>query len=167
MQGRGDGLEAAVGAVTVGFPTRFGQTTAALVEADGLAGQVNGVGELSDQHSLDLPLDLVARRKVYGRSMEIQLLYFDGCPHWEVTDERLAVIAAERPDITLTRHLVETFDEAERVGFHGSPSILIDGVDPFAAADAGAGMACRVYQTPDGPSGAPTVEQLRAAVAHP
>jgi len=55
------------------------------------------------------------------------------------------------------RHLVETFDEAERVGFHGSPSILIDGVDPFADAGAGAGigLACRINQTPDGPAGAP------------
>lgn len=99
--------------------------------------------------------------------MEIQLQYFDGCPHWRVADERLAVIAAERPDITVTRHLVLTNEEAERAGFHGSPTILIDGVDPFAGMDAGVGMACRVYQTPDGPSGAPTLEQLRAAVARP
>lgn len=100
--------------------------------------------------------------------MEIILQYFDGCPNWEVAEERLAVIAAERPDVTVTRHLVETFDEAERVGFHGSPSILIEGVDPFANAnaDAGVGLACRIYQTPDGPAGAPTLEQLRAAVAH-
>lgn len=98
--------------------------------------------------------------------MEITLQYFDGCPNWKVADERLAEIAAERPDVTVTRHLVETFDEAERVGFHGSPSVLVDGVDPFADAGAGVGLACRIYQTPDGPAGAPTLEQLRAATAH-
>lgn len=97
--------------------------------------------------------------------MEIVLQYFDGCPNWKVAEERLDVIAAERPDIAVTRQLVETFDEAERVGFHGSPSILIDGVDPFADPDAGVGLACRIYRTPDGPAGAPTLEQLRAAIA--
>ena len=61
-------------------------------------------------------------------------------------------------------HLVETLEEAERVGFHGSPSILVDGVDVFAEPDAGVGLSCRVFRTPDGLAGAPTLEQLRAAV---
>lgn len=91
-------------------------------------------------------------------------MYFDGCPSWKVADERLRVIAAERPGITLTRHPVDSIDEAQRVGFHGSPSILIDGVDVFAEPDAGVGLACRVYATPDGPAGAPTLDQLRTAV---
>ncbi|NMM30992.1 MAG: thioredoxin family protein [Cellulomonas sp.] len=96
--------------------------------------------------------------------MDISLLYFDGCPNWKTTAERLTVIAAERPEITVIRHLVETVEDAERVAFHGSPSILIDGVDPFAGA--GVGLACRIYQTPQGPAGSPTLEQLRSAVAH-
>lgn len=91
-------------------------------------------------------------------------MYFDGCPNWKVADERLAQVAAERPDITLTRRQVHTIVEAERVGFHGSPSILVNGADAFADSDAGIGLACRVYATPDGPAGAPTLEQLRAAI---
>lgn len=98
--------------------------------------------------------------------MNIDLLYFDDCPNWKIVDERLAVIAAERPDLTVTHHLVETAEEAERRSFHGSPSILLDGVDLFADADAGVGLSCRVYQTSDGPAGAPTAEQLRRAIAH-
>lgn len=97
--------------------------------------------------------------------MDITLLYFDDCPNWRVADERLAAIAAERADLKVTRHLVDTLEEAERVGFHGSPSILVDGVDVFAGPDAGVGLSCRVYRTPDGLAGAPTVEQLRAALA--
>jgi hypothetical protein len=99
--------------------------------------------------------------------MEIVLQYFDGCPNWKVAREHLEAIAAERPDITMTRQLVETFDEAERAGFRGSPSILVDGTDPFADPDAGVGLACRIYQTPDGPAGAPTLDQLRTAVSQP
>lgn len=98
--------------------------------------------------------------------MNIDLLYFDDCPNWKVADERLASIAAEQPDVTVTHHLVESAEEAERWGFHGSPSILLDGVDVFAGADAGVGLSCRVYQTVEGPAGVPTVEQLRAAIAH-
>ncbi len=97
--------------------------------------------------------------------MDIALLYFDDCPNWKVVDERLSEIAAERADLTVTRHLVETLEEAERVGFHGSPSILVDGVDVFADPEAGVGLSCRVYRTPAGLAGAPTVEQLRAALA--
>jgi hypothetical protein len=97
--------------------------------------------------------------------MDITLLYFDDCPNWRVADERLAAIAAERTDLKVTRHLVDTLEEAERVGFHGSPSILVDGVDVFAEPDAGVGLSCRVYRTPDGLAGAPTMEQLRAAFA--
>ncbi len=97
--------------------------------------------------------------------MDIALLYFDECPNWKVAEERLVAIAAERTDLTVTRHLVNTVVEAERVGFHGSPSILVDGVDVFAEAGAGAGLSCRVYRTPDGLAGAPTVEQLQAALA--
>lgn len=60
---------------------------------------------------------------------------------------------------------VVTQDEAERVGFHGSPSILIDGVDAFASAGDTVGLACRVYSTIEGLTGSPTLEQLREAIA--
>lgn len=71
--------------------------------------------------------------------------------------------AAERPDVVVTRHRVETVEEAERRGLHGSPSILGDGVDVFAEPGAGVGLSCRVYRTPDGIAGVPTMEQLRGA----
>lgn len=97
--------------------------------------------------------------------MDIDLLYFEGCPSWKVADERLAVIAADRPDLRVTRRAVETVEEAERLGFHGSPSILLDGVDVFAEPGATAGLSCRIYRTPAGPAGAPTIEQLRELVS--
>jgi hypothetical protein len=97
--------------------------------------------------------------------MVVTLQYFTGCPSWQVADERLAQLATERPDLTVRYQLVETVEDAERVGFHGSPSIVVDGVDVFDGPDAGVGLACRLYQTPDGPAGAPTLDQLRAALA--
>lgn len=50
------------------------------------------------------------------------------------------------------------------VGFTGSPTILINNRDLFAIHGAEPGLACRVYPTPDGLRGVPTVEQLLTAL---
>lgn len=99
--------------------------------------------------------------------MEITLLYFDDCPNWNDTDQHLQQLQNEYPDLTVTHRVVDSPEEAERVGFLGSPSVLVDGVDPFADPDAPVGLSCRVYQTPDGPAGSPTLNQLRTAISAP
>jgi len=97
--------------------------------------------------------------------MDVTLLYFEGCPHWTIADERLRLVAVDRPDITVRHQLVETPEQAARVGFLGSPSIQVDGVDPFAGPGAQVGLMCRLYPTPDGFQGVPTLDQIRAALA--
>ncbi|MCE0459491.1 thioredoxin family protein (plasmid) [Curtobacterium sp. C1] len=97
--------------------------------------------------------------------MEITLQYFDGCPNWEATAERLAVIAAEHPAVTVLRQRIATQEEAEAADFRGSPTLLINGSPLFPAPDAPAGLSCRVYLTPAGLAGSPTLEQLRDAIA--
>ncbi|MDX2377618.1 thioredoxin family protein [Microbacterium sp. LRZ72] len=97
--------------------------------------------------------------------MEITLQYFDGCPNWEVLDNRLAEAVDGQSDVRVTRQLVETAEDAERLGFHGSPTVLIDGVDPFSDEHATVGLACRVFRTPAGFAGSPTVTQLRVAIS--
>lgn len=96
--------------------------------------------------------------------MDVTLLYFDDCPNWKVADERLAVVTARRPDITVNHQRVSTLDEAERVGFLGSPSIHVDGVDAFAQPGAQVSLSCRRFATPEGYAGAPTLEQLQVAL---
>lgn len=93
----------------------------------------------------------------------VQLLYFDGCPNWRLMEARLGVLAAEL-GFDVEQVLVESEEDAERWAFHGSPSVLIDGRDPFAPAGAAVGLACRIYSTPSGVHGSPTLEQLRAAI---
>ena len=94
--------------------------------------------------------------------MDVELLYFDDCPNWRVADRHLESLAVELGGITVKYHTVDTPEEAVLVGFRGSPTILLDGVDPFAsAADPVGGLSCRVYETPNGPAGSPTIEQLR------
>jgi len=50
---------------------------------------------------------------------------------------------------------------AERAECRGSPTILIDGRDPFATGAEPIGMSCRVFRTEDGPQGPPTEAQPR------
>jgi hypothetical protein len=97
--------------------------------------------------------------------MRITIRYFDGCPHWQMADARLReVLASKSLDPRIEHELVSTPEEAERLRFPGSPTILIDGVDPFPAEEAGFGLTCRVYRTPAGQEGSPSVEQILAAL---
>lgn len=93
----------------------------------------------------------------------LALLYFPDCPNWSLAEERLREVAA-RFGLPIEHRLVTTQDEAERVSFRGSPTILIDGVDPFAEGDEQVGLSCRLYRTPDGYAGSPTLEQIAAAL---
>jgi glutaredoxin len=96
--------------------------------------------------------------------VNVTLLFFDDCPNWRVANDRLRTLAREFTDVIVTHHRVDTPDEATRVGFRGSPTILIDGVDHFATdSDPVGDLSCRVFATPDGPAGSPTLDQLRRA----
>ena len=100
--------------------------------------------------------------------MQVKVLYFDDCPNWSVARRRLyealgAAGLADRVEVSYQR--VETAEEAERVGFRGSPTILVDGRDPWAEGAAISGLSCRIYRTEHGPDGAPSVAQLAEALA--
>lgn len=99
--------------------------------------------------------------------MQVQLLYFDGCPHRADAEEHLrrALRATGQEDVEIEHVLVTTPEDAERWHFTGSPTVLIDGADPFREPDATPGLSCRVYRTDDGASGAPTVHQLTDVLA--
>ena len=76
---------------------------------------------------------------------EVAFQYFRGCPNWKTTHERLEE-AIEDLAVTIEMQLVESPEEAAAVGSRGSPTVLIDGIDPFADPDTPAAgtLACRV-----------------------
>jgi hypothetical protein len=96
--------------------------------------------------------------------MDVTLQYFDGCPSWRTTDQHLRTLADEF-DLRLSYREVTSPDEAAELGFRGSPTVLVGGRDPFGAEGEPVGFACRIYRTPEGPAGSPTLDQLRAALA--
>jgi len=95
---------------------------------------------------------------------DVTLLYFDDCPHWRLVDRRLRSLAEEL-GFALSHQVIDTPEAAEEWSFRGSPTILVDGRDPFARGDEPVGLSCRIYTTPDGDSGAPSEDQLRAVLA--
>ena len=99
--------------------------------------------------------------------MTIELLYFDGCPNSAVAEERLraALHRVGRGDVVVDRVHVYSPEHAERLGFTGSPTIRVNGHDPFATGNENVGYACRVYAGPGGRSGSPTVEQFMEVLA--
>ncbi len=86
-------------------------------------------------------------------TMQVEILYFDGCPGYESLLPRLTELLAEHtPGATLTLRAVESVEAAEEQRFLGSPSVRINGRDVEPAADArdDFGLKCRLYSTAEG-----------------
>ncbi len=90
------------------------------------------------------------------------LLYFDGCPNWQMARDRLqqAVDRLGAANVAVEHRRVTSAEAAERLAFRGSPTILVDGQDVLADANAPVGLSCRVYRTDAGLEGAPSIEEL-------
>jgi hypothetical protein len=98
--------------------------------------------------------------------MKVEVLYFDGCPTYRAAHKTLAEVVCEeglQAEVELVA--VNTDEEARRLRFPGSPTIRVDGRDLFPTpAREDWRLGCRVYATPEGLKGSPTVEMLREAL---
>ena len=74
---------------------------------------------------------------------------------------RLAEVLGD--DSTVEMRCVADAGDAEREHLNGSPTILIDGIDPFGVAPT-ASWSCRLFDTESGPAGVPSLTQLRTAL---
>lgn len=94
--------------------------------------------------------------------MQIDLLYFEGCPSWQIGLDNLnAALIAEGIQAKIHLVNVETNSQAEHLKFLGSPTFQIDGVDLWPEERTNYILSCRVYATPKGIQGSPTVDMLR------
>jgi hypothetical protein len=64
--------------------------------------------------------------------MHLTVLAVEDCPNAPVLAERLAAVLAGREGISVSREVISDEGAAARWGMHGSPTLLIDGADPFA-----------------------------------
>lgn len=98
--------------------------------------------------------------------MELTLLTVPACPSAAAFEERLTAALDGLPGAVLRRREVADEGEAARLGMHGSPTLLINGVDPFAAPGEAPSLSCRLYRDAAGRAGpAPSVQALRQALA--
>jgi hypothetical protein len=97
--------------------------------------------------------------------MQLTVLAVPGCPNAPVLEDRLAAVLDGRAGVWVSHQVVSEEGEAARWGMHGSPTLLIDGVDPFAGPGQPPSMSCRLYRDETGQlSGAPSAGQLRQAI---
>jgi predicted DsbA family dithiol-disulfide isomerase len=97
--------------------------------------------------------------------MQLTVLAVPDCPNAAVLNQRLAAVLGGWADVSVAHQVISDENEAARWGMRGSPTLLIDGSDPFAGPEDPPGMSCRLYRDEDGQlSGAPSAGQLRQAI---
>jgi len=98
--------------------------------------------------------------------MELTLLTVPACPNAAAFEERLAAVLAEYHGIAVHRREISDERAAAQAGMHGSPTLLINGADPFALPGQEPSLSCRIYRDAEGrPVPAPPAEALRQALA--
>lgn len=97
--------------------------------------------------------------------MRIELLVVADCPNEDAAADLIrAAVAETGVHADVTRTIITSQEQAHERAFVGSPTILLDGSDPFAPTEAPIALACRLYTTPDGLRGVPALRDLRQAL---
>lgn len=94
--------------------------------------------------------------------MKVEVFYFEGCPNHKPAVERVRSVMKEQGIATkLAEVEVANAQAAKAVGFLGSPTIRVNGldIDPASRSATEAGFACRCYA-----GGLPSEDMIRAAL---
>jgi hypothetical protein len=95
-----------------------------------------------------------------GDPASLEVLHVPDCPNVRPLLDHLSQVN----DPPVVTRVVST--DAVRFGMTGSPTLLVDGVDPFPAGECG--LSCRLYRNESGaPVAVPSIQQLRAALNRP
>ena len=99
----------------------------------------------------------------------VEIWAWSGCPSHEAAAEQVAATLAElgHAGVAVGLRWVETDDEARRLGFVGSPTVVVAGRDVLPPPpDTPAALTCRIYHHRDGRvSPLPDADDLREALA--
>lgn len=98
--------------------------------------------------------------------MKIELLHIGDCPNTAnaLNQVGTALAALGRQDLTVRLRPIRSPADTAGTGFAGSPTITVDGTDMFPGAAPTTELACRIYPTPNGMAGVPTVDQVTEAL---
>jgi hypothetical protein len=98
--------------------------------------------------------------------MDVEVLIIVGCPYAVAVDDLLRRLLDEAglAETTVRTTVIMTQDDAELRTFPGSPTVLLDGNDAYPEPGLSPALACRIYQTSDGPRSLPEEGLLREAI---
>jgi hypothetical protein len=99
--------------------------------------------------------------------VKIEVLYFGGCPNHKPAVEQVRIaLRFAGVDAPIEEVEVEDPAMAQKIGFLGSPSIRVDGLDvePEARTLKEFSFSCRTYSSNGRRLGLPSIELIRKAV---
>ncbi len=99
--------------------------------------------------------------------MTIDILYVCECPNFPPAVESVRqALQEEHASATINEIPVEEEEMATALGFLGSPTIRVNGVDvePSARAARSFGICCRTYVSGGSRRGAPSIDLIRQAI---
>jgi hypothetical protein len=96
----------------------------------------------------------------------VELLAVEECPHLEQARRDLeSVLGGGILETPIQLILVGSADDAEFLGFQGSPTIRVNGDDVVPQPDLPVALGCRIYRDAEGrATGSPPIESIKAAV---
>jgi len=95
-------------------------------------------------------------------TVTVEVLVFDGCPHAEAALDMARRVAGRMGSSVVVAQVdVNTAERAESVGFMGSPSLRVNGVDIEGKTASAGRLCCRTYE---GGGGVPAEWLLEASV---
>ncbi|MGP4033511.1 hypothetical protein [Pseudarthrobacter sp. 1C304] len=96
--------------------------------------------------------------------MDYELRIIAGCPNSApALDLFRQALAAENAAGDVRVVQLDTEEQATALHFHGSPSFIADGLDLFPS-PASPALTCRVYKSPAGLAGLPSLADLLTAL---
>ena len=98
--------------------------------------------------------------------LRVELLALEDCPHLEEARRDLeSVLRKGIIEVPIQLIFVSSPDDAEFLGFQGSPTIRINGDDVVPQPELPVAIGCRIYRDAEGRMlGSPPIEAIRAAV---
>jgi hypothetical protein len=89
--------------------------------------------------------------------MRVELLYWEGDPHYMTTRQRLVEVLSEDAFETPIQMIaIGSMEDAELLEFPGSPTIRLDGADIHPPGAGAPALGLRGYPGDDDPDGPPT-----------
>jgi hypothetical protein len=101
--------------------------------------------------------------------MRIEVFYFEGCPsHAPVMQTIQQILGEENLQAEVREIGVPDEKAAREIGFRGSPTIRVEGLDIETKTHATSdfGLCCRMYPSDEGVRALPPADMIREAVLH-